>query len=319
MPLRYDQSTFFGLPEHRNVREMNIRGVLFGIASSLGTPNSGAENGPFFVRRVSKCYKSRFASEADVVDLRDRSSMLSGYVDGGDIFPDNDLPDLLSEVEQFVSELGAVPIAVGGDHSITFPIVRALHRKPGGVTKVVVFDHHLDVQCWGNGLDELYHTNVVSHLAYELGPNSVVHIGVNPFQGTEALRRHSLLDDLEDMGIQIPLFSCDKFSEDEILRAVGHGESVYVSVDVDVLQASEMTSTGYPSWVGLSFAELVRIFEIISRHNTIVGCDIVEFAAERSARDHQTLADAGRIGALAMHVLSALAPPQPMSSQRGSL
>jgi arginase family enzyme len=300
MPETGEEPTFFGVPGHVTA---DARAVLFGVPAAFGTPNSGAENGPFFIRRLSKYYKSRFGGEADLLDLRARGPVLEGAVDGGDIGHAGSPAELHSRIGAFVAGLPeqSVPIAVGGDHSITAPLVAAVHgRRP--IARAVFLDHHLDVQCWGEELDPLYHTNVASHVAGMLGPGRVTHIGVEPFQGAEVGRGGALRSRLDELGRQLPLHGPDGFGAAAVAEAVGTGQEVYLSVDLDVLAAHEMSATGYPSWDGLRFTELVGVIETIARHNTITGCDIVEFAAARDARDPSTLADAGRAAKLLMHL-----------------
>jgi arginase family enzyme len=89
---------------------------------------------------------------------------------------------LTVEIERFIGALpaGTVPVTIGGDHSISLPLVRALKRKIQEPLTVVSFDHHMDIQYWDENLDALYHTNVMSHIIQVIGDGNLMHIGINP-------------------------------------------------------------------------------------------------------------------------------------------
>ncbi len=309
LPTLYDNRTFFGFPTFEDYSPKVPKAAIFGLPSSLGTPNSGSENGPYFIRRLSKQYNSRFEGKGKIIDLRNPGTHFDGFVDAGDLHPkESDLDHYCGMVEDLVAQLPGetIPIAIGGDHALSYPLVKTIHQRTQGIDMVVIFDHHLDVQCWGEEVDGLFHTTVASQISQVLGPGKVIHIGVDPIQEVEKGWEEQLFPILKEIGHQFPLFS-NAISDLEVLReAIGEGKRLYISFDLDVLQASEMKSTGYPSWVGMTFQKLLEIFDAIAENNTIVGCDIVEFAASREDLNKTVIADAGRASALLTHVLGTI-------------
>lgn len=309
LPTLYDNRTFFGFPTFEAYSPKVPKAAIFGLPSSLGTPNSGSENGPYFIRRLSKQYNSRFEGKGKIIDLRHSRTNFEGFVDAGDLHPaESDLDHYCGMVENLVAQfpVETIPIAIGGDHALSYPLVKTIHQRTSGIDMVVIFDHHLDVQCWGDEVDGLFHTTVASQISHELGPGKVVHIGVDPIQEVEDGWEEKLFPALKEIGHQFPLFSNSIQSLETLLAVIGEGKRLYISFDLDVLQASEMQSTGYPSWLGMSYQEVLKIFDAIAENNTIVGCDIVEFAASREDLNKTVIADAGRAAALLTHVLGTI-------------
>jgi arginase family enzyme len=247
--------------------------------------------------------------EPNLVDLRSGVLYLDGLFDAGDFVPAEGWEALHKELLDFISSLacGSVPIAIGGDHTITLPLVSAVSAAGSRPVKVVAFDHHLDFQYWSRDRDALFNTNVMTHVSDLLGPGQLVHIGVEPVQTVSAPLRKWYLEYLDQAGIQIPLFSTDLDCDQRILAAVGNGQDIYLTVDVDVLCRSEMMSTAYPSDAGLSLARTIGLIRLLAAENRIVGCDLVEFCAAADDHCKATLSDASRATALLLELMIAVA------------
>lgn len=287
-------------------------GAVIGFGSSLGTPNSGAENGPYFIRRVSASHIWG-AKSPKLFDLQNGITTLDHIVDLGDVdFGDLPLEQALSAVEDVVRGLPerVVPCVIGGDHTLTLPVVRALSNKNDAPFLVVQFDHHLDLQIWdgapGNPRairEPTYHTNVMSHVCDEIGDNKIVQVGLSPYVAIEADSADAMADYLREVGQQICISSSAIDDLEVFGKAIGAGRDVYLSIDVDVLNHTEMSSTGYPAPAGLSMRELLRLIDVTLARNRLIGFDVVEFAADRHDRDPRTLADAQRASLIFLHLL----------------
>jgi arginase family enzyme len=292
--------SFFGLP----ARLTAGKPVLFGVPSSLGSPHLGSANGPYFLRRMTQRF-TRASSECALIDIRQGNTSIEGAADVGDIKIGASLTELVADIETVVREFpsGSVPIAVGGDHSITFPIVRALQASLGRPLTVVCFDHHLDHQYWARPLDPLFHTNVMTHVSETIGVGRLIQIGIEPVQTASMGLAEWYVTRLAKVGRQIALLTPEIEDDAAVLAAVGRDGDVYVSVDVDVLPRHQMRATAYPSDIGLSLERMVSMIQLIATHNRIVGADLVEFAANRNNRDPEILADAARASILLYELL----------------
>ncbi|KAG9228918.1 arginase family-domain-containing protein [Amylocarpus encephaloides] len=176
-------------------------------------------------------------------------------------------------------------ITIGGDHTITLPILRALHATWGPVA-VLHFDSHLDT--WdpkqlGGGVTKYAEVNhgTMLHIAHEeglLSNNSNMHLG----------SRCGLLDEHYDLNNDlrcgfgmIRAREIDKLGIDKIVQKVVDrvgDKYVYLSVDIDVLDPAFAPATGTIEPGGWTTRELLTIIQGLSSAGLkIVGSDVVEF------------------------------------------
>lgn len=286
--------------------------AVLGVGSSLGSARGGAENGPYFLRRMTKAH-TWSATHPQIFDLN-RRTVLDCVVDLGDLDTgEAPLDAILAAVERIVSRLpdGVVPFVMGGDHSITLPIVRALAGKRERQFLVVQFDHHLDLQIWGEDFADpgtsraqIFNTNVMSHVSDVVGPGGLVQVGMGPVATFERCRVDKIDSYLSRIGRQISITTSACRDPRAVQAVVGESRDIYITVDVDVLAPAEMTSTGYPAEIGLSTQVLIEMIDSILEKNTLIGFDMVEFAAPRDARDPKTLGDAARAALIFLKALA---------------
>lgn len=312
MATTHELTAFCGLPvvTPDAIPKDTVAAVL-GAAYSMGSPHDGAENAPFFLRTVSKAYTWSAAAPA-VFDLR-HGITLDRVVDLGDLdFGTMTLAEAVSATESAVAALppGVMPAVIGGDHTVTLPIVSALADRRPRPFSVVQFDHHLDLQIWDGApanleraREPIFHTNVMSHVSDRLGAGRLIQVGVSPYATVEAEAAAAVPGFLALVGTQICL-SSPAIEDAHLFRAaVGRGADVYLTIDVDVLDRTEMPATGYPAEVGLSTGRLLRLIDLVLADNRLVGFDVVEFAAARSDRQRPTLLAAQRAALVFMHLL----------------
>jgi len=314
MPSTKATTAFCGLPlvNPTCVPDGTIAAVL-GAPCSLGTPHQGTENAPFFLRTVSKSHTWP-AAAPQVFDVRHGIEPLDQIVDIGDLdFGSMTLDEALAATEIVVRGLpdGVVPCVIGGDHTVTLAIVRALKCRRNLPFSVVQFDHHLDLQIWDGApanpaaqREPIFNTNVMSHVSDCVGPGRLVQIGVSPFATVEVGVAGLMPGYLATLGRQVPITAPEIDDADAFLATVGSGQDLYLTIDVDVLACTEMSSTGYPAEIGLSTRDLLRLIDLVTEHNTLVGFDLVEFAADRTDRTPKTLGDAQRAALIFLHLLS---------------
>jgi agmatinase/guanidinopropionase len=312
--LRRNRATFSAVPS-AGLDEIpsHVVACVIGAGHSLGSPHPGAENGPYFLRTLSKHF-TWAAKEPSVFDLHKGRVPLERAVDLGDVITGgSSLEEALRAVRAVVKSLpeAVVPCVIGGDHTVTLPVVEALAQRRSAPFTVVQFDHHLDLQIWAGApgrpdaaRERIFHTNVMSHVSDTLGPGRLVQIGLAPHATVEAVSVAAMDGFLRSIGRQIGLLSPELEDSVAFQQAVGHGDDVYLTVDVDVLDHTAMSSTGYPAAIGLGVRELLRLIDLTLTHNRLIGFDVVEFGAPRGARDATTLADGSRAALIFQHLLS---------------
>jgi guanidinopropionase len=267
-----DIATFMRCPRLEISEDVDIG--LLGVPFDLGVNyRAGARQGPAGVREASRLIR-RVHPTSGIAPFD-----ICNVADLGDA-PVNplDLDASIQSIEDHFAALhaaGIVPIAVGGDHTIPIPILRAIAReRPLGVLHI---DAHADT------LEEMFGTKVnhatFMRLATEEGlidPKRVVQLGLRGSRfgeddtryGYEAGYTMITMDDYEDMG---------RAKAIEIIeRTLGAGP-VYISLDVDGLDPAYAIGTGVPEIGGL----LPRDAQVILRSlrgKELIGADISEVA-----------------------------------------
>jgi agmatinase len=181
-------------------------------------------------------------------------------------------------IERTVGEVldaGAVPIVLGGDHSIAEPDARACARRHGALG-LLHFDAHTDTAAEVYGV-ELSHGTPMYRLIEQghVDPRRYVQIGLRGYwpgekvfawqaeRGITSLFMH----DLRELGIENALA--------RTLEVVGDGP-VFLSVDVDVLDPAFAPGTGTPEPGGMTTAELLQAVRELAARVRLVGADVVE-------------------------------------------
>ncbi|WP_347877664.1 arginase family protein [Paenarthrobacter sp. MSM-2-10-13] len=285
--------------------------AVLGVASSAGSPHDGAENGPAFLRAASRRYTWGYP-DGCLMNAETRRTDFAA-VDLGDIVPvGSSAQEVAEEIGSVVADLDSlsVPCVIGGDHSITAGVIDGLIARGTAPTRVIQFDQHLDIQLWrpaaSTRADPLFNTNVMTHVGERLGRRSVLQVGVDPFVAISASSAMEVLGRLDVSAGIIPVTSPLLRDEASLVEALGSEVPTYVSIDVDVIQQSQMSSTGYPAHIGMDAGNLLWVLDVVLRNNPIVGLDIVEFSAAREAREPAVLADAMRAADLLMGAISRL-------------
>jgi agmatinase len=271
-------TTFARLPRREDVGRHDV--AVVGVPFDSGvTYRPGARFGPAHIRQSSRLLRP-YNQAQQVYPFRGQQ-----VVDAGDIACNPfDIREAIGQIERGAAELapdGQPLVALGGDHTIALPLLRAVHRRHGPVA-LVHFDAHLDT--WPAYFGEEYTHGSPFRRAADEGlfvAGHSAHVGI----------RGSLYDadDLRDdarMGFQV--FSCPDIDDagvpatiDRLREQVGD-RPLYVSIDVDVLDPAFAPATGTPEMAGLSGRELMRFVRGFAGAN-LVGADIVEVAP---AYDH---------------------------------
>jgi agmatinase len=173
-----------------------------------------------------------------------------------------------------IVKAGAIPLVIGGDHSIPYMTMRAISDNTSGKTGIIWFDTHYDL-VWcedrltsGNQLHRIFHT-------CEADPSNLVLVGIH---GTQNMEEWELtakgigstvftMGDVEEMGI-----------EEVIARSIEIAgrdtERIYVSLDVDVLDPIHFPAQKYPHPFGITSHQIRTALRMISREANLAGLDM---------------------------------------------
>jgi agmatinase len=292
--------SFMGLPhvaaDAEALRQQHARAAIYGLPfDATNISRTGANYGPRGIREVSCQFLTYYATfDFDLVEALNP-------VDCGDCAvalanPERTFARAQSDIGAIL-DAGALPVTFGGDHSITIPAVRAVaqrHQDPS----LVLIDTHLDTAVDVGG-ELLNHCCPITR-AVDAGfdPRKIVLLGIsgwmNPKSELEYCRERGItvlwLDDLWERGSA-------KIVE-ETLAVAGAGDGLYVSFDVDSLDAAHAPGTCCPTPGGLTTREALELVRGIARHG-LVGLDVVETAPSLDATPASALI-AGRVALEAM-------------------
>jgi agmatinase len=235
-----------------------------GVPTLIGIPFDaqssylrGAGEAPAKIREALACNASNHWTETGV-DL----SVSGVYQDAGDLILEDN--DAFERIEVGVAELleqGARTISLGGDHSITFPIVKAFARKYPELT-IFHFDAHPDLYDEFEG-NRLSHASPFARIMEAGLAKRLVQIGIRAMTGHQREQAHRFGVDVVEMPA-LPAY--------DRLKAAG---PVYISFDIDVLDPAFAPGVSHREPGGMSVRDAIAHLHAIEAE--LVGADIVEY------------------------------------------
>ena len=184
----------------------------------------------------------------------------------------------IREAVDRVLDGGAVPIILGGDHSIAFPDIAAVAKGFGtGSVAVVQFDTHADTATELGGLKWSHGTPFRHLVDDEIIPGErLIQVGLRGYwpypeefdwARSKGVRWHRMGEIIE-RGIDTVI--------DDVLSEITGAEHLYLSVDIDVLDPAYAPGTGTPEPGGMTSRELLRAVRRLTVERGFVGMDVVE-------------------------------------------
>ena len=277
--------TFLGAPYVTNLDDLHADFAVLGVPFDEGTWGwPGERYGPRAMRESSQEYNHDLTEGFYYID-GDRT-VLKGkhWVDAGDVPV---MPTVAAQTNDKITEMvrkirakGAFPIILGGDHSLTFPVLRALDVP----VTVIHFDAHLDT--WNGAPGNLDHASWVNRAARLAQVKKVVQIGQRGLANDEeamanARKAHTFIITSEQIHRQ---------GVEWTLAQVAPSENIYITFDVDVMDPTLAPGTGTLEPDGLSFSEIDALLKGVTAKGRLVGMDVVEVNPMRdgSTRTEQT-------------------------------
>jgi agmatinase len=257
-------SGFLGIECNDHTAAICIAGIPFDIGT---TNRSGARFGPQAVRQASRMLRDgahpRTFADPLALSLADIGNFRIAL---GDILA------TMSLIENQASGLAHL-VALGGDHGVTLPLLRALARRSGPLG-LIHFDAHVDT--WPENFGQVFaHGSVFYHAINEqlVDPRRMIQIGIRSPVHREVYewtlnQRVTVIpaDEVHEGG--------PKVVAERIRQVVGEAP-VYLSFDIDALDPAFAPGTGTPEIAGFSTAEAVAFLRAL-RGIRLAGADVVE-------------------------------------------
>ncbi|MDM5451297.1 agmatinase [Peribacillus simplex] len=240
--------------------------VLYGMPMDWTVSfRPGSRFGPTRIREVS-------------IGLEEYSPYLNRELEEVKFFDAGDIPlpfgnpqrsiDMIEKFVDSVLDAGKFPMGMGGEHLVTWPVIKAMYKKYPDMA-IIHMDAHTDLREDYEG-EPLSHASIIRKSAELIGPKNVYSFGI----------RSGLKEEFQwakENGMHISKFEVLEPLK-EVLPQLA-GRPVYVTIDIDVLDPAHAPGTGTVDCGGITSKELLAsIHEIARSEINVVGCDLVEVA-----------------------------------------
>ncbi|MGE4245824.1 MAG: agmatinase [Parvibaculaceae bacterium] len=270
--------TFGKRPACTDWESLDADVAVLGIPNDMGTQfRPGARFGPRAIREASTLFSfghgGAYDHEDDVVYLATDKVRIVDMGDADVVHTDMGRSHANAEkAVRKILERGAMPLVLGGDHSVNIPCIRAFEGQ--APIHIVQIDAHLDFVDVRHGVRE-GHGNPMRRAAEVPHVTGISQFGIRNVSSTaregyeDARRRGSTIRSVRQ---------CRKLGAAGLLDLVPAGARYYVTIDIDGFDPSIAPGTGTPSHGGFLYWEVMEFLQGLARRGTVVGIDLVEVA-----------------------------------------
>jgi len=254
--------------------------AILGVPSDEGSPwYPGARMAPRKIREMSVRYSEYGPTQrhGGYYDLdEDRRYLVhetknNRIVDCGDVDiiytnPEQTMNNVSSSVSKIL-DAGALPVVFGGDHAISWGVVRA-YQQP---LTLLHFDAHLDYRPFVHGA-EYGNGSPIRKMATLPQVENVIQVGMRSMR----MSQDDLADARSGGNDVITMKQYRRLGLERILDKIPAGQPLYVSMDIDVLDMPLVPGCASAEPDGFGYEELKQTLFSIARHADVIGFDIVE-------------------------------------------
>ena len=272
-------STFGKRPYIGDWTAIEADAAVLGAPFDAGTQwRSGARFGPRGVREASTLFSF---GHAGAYDHEDDVTYLPGdvrIVDIGDAdIVHTDTEKSHANIETGVRAIlraGALPVVIGGDHSINIPVIRAFDDQ--GPFHVLQIDAHLDFVDERHGVRH-GHGNPMRRAAEKDYVSGLTQVGIRNVSSTA----REGYDDARARGSDIlSVRQARALGAQKLAARIPAEARVYITIDIDAFCPSIAPGTGTPSHGGFLYYEVLELLQAVTYRHEVVGLDLVEVAPD---------------------------------------
>ncbi|WP_150523357.1 agmatinase [Roseibium sediminis] len=254
--------------------------AVLGAPFDFGTQwRSGARMGPRAIREASTLFSfghgGAYDFEDDITYLPAETTRIVDIGDSDIIHTDTIRSH--ANIEAGVRKIlkaGALPVVLGGDHSINIPCINAFDDQQP--IHVVQIDAHLDFVDERHGV-RYGHGNPMRRAAEKPYVTGLTQIGIRNVSSTA----REGYEDARRMGSDIQsVRHFRKLGVDGMLARIPEGKRYYLTIDIDAFDPSIAPGTGTPSHGGFNYYEVLELIDGLAKRGTIAGLDLVEVAPD---------------------------------------
>ncbi|MGB8622238.1 MAG: agmatinase [Paracoccaceae bacterium] len=277
-------ATFGKRPYVQDWTRIEAEAAILGAPFDCGTQyRPGARFGPRAVREASTLFSFGHAGAYDHEDDVTYLGPDVRIVDMGDadiVHTDTEASHAGIETGlRAALAAGALPVLIGGDHSVNIPAIRAFDDQ--GDFHLVQIDAHLDFVDERHGVRH-GHGNPMRRAAEKPYVTGLTQVGIRNVSSTAK----EGYDAARAMGADIlSVRQARRLGTDALLNRIPEGARVYVTIDIDAFCPSIAPGTGTPSHGGFLYYEVLELMQGLARRHEIIGLDLVEVAPDYDPSD----------------------------------
>ena len=256
--------------------DVAVMGAPFDFGSQF---RSGARMGPRGIREASTLFSfghgGAYDHEDDIIYLPSDTTKIIDIGDADIIHTDTikSHENIKFGVKKII-EAKAIPVILGGDHSINIPCIDAFEDQES--IHVIQIDAHLDFVDERHGV-RYGHGNPMRRASEKSYVSGMTQIGIRNVSSTakegyiDARAKGSKIFSvrhLRDMGII------------KILEQIPKNKRYYITIDIDAFDPSIASGTGTPSHGGFYYYEILELLDGLTKRGNVVGIDLVEVAPD---------------------------------------
>ena len=259
--------------------QINADVAVLGAPFDFGTQwRAGARFGPRGIRDASTLFSfghsGAYDHEDDVTYLTEDVKIVD--IGDADIIHTDTIKSH-KNIEKGVRSIlkaGALPVVLGGDHSVNIPCVNAFSGS--GPIHILQIDAHLDFVDERHGV-KYGHGNPMRRAAEKNYVTGLTQVGIRNVSSTSK----EGYEDAKAMNSDIlSVRQTRKIGPKNLVGRIPKDSNVYVTIDIDAFCPSIAPGTGTPSHGGFLYYEVLEILQHLSKQNKVVGIDLVEVAPD---------------------------------------
>lgn len=272
-------STFGKYPYQPDWDAIDADVAIVGAPYDFGTQwRAGARFGPRGIREASTLFAFGHAGAYDHEDDRTYLGEGTRIVDIGDAdIVHTDTIQSHANIEYAVRTIlraGALPVVLGGDHSINIPCVRAFSDH--GPIHILQIDAHLDFVDERHGV-RYGHGNPMRRAAEHDFVTGLTQVGIRNVSSTAK----EGYEDARNMGADIlSVRQVRDLGTEAVIARIPRDADIYLTIDIDGFDPSIAPGTGTPSHGGFLYYEVLELLAGVAARQRIVGIDLVEVAPD---------------------------------------
>ena len=256
--------------------DVAVMGAPFDFGSQF---RSGARMGPRGIREASTLFSfghgGAYDHEDDITYLPSDSTKIVDIGDADIIHTDTikSHENIKFGVKKII-EAKAIPVILGGDHSINIPCIDAFEDQES--IHVIQIDAHLDFVDERHGV-RYGHGNPMRRASEKSYVSGMTQIGIRNVSSTA---KEGYIDARAKGSKIFSVRHLRKMGIDKILEQIPKDKRYYITIDIDAFDPSIASGTGTPSHGGFYYYEILELLDGIIKQGKVVGLDLVEVAPD---------------------------------------